>query len=79
MPIEENHETRLKIDCLHSLVVLYMEIKKRFPLVEVVASLGVLDPATAEYLTKYQSPMTNVTLRFPHIVPEDQLDFLDDE
>jgi len=45
--MEEIHETRLTFDCLHSLVVLYMEIKKRFPLVAVVASLGVLDPATA--------------------------------
>lgn len=80
MPIGEN-EMRFRTDCLNFLVALCMQIKKRFPLEEqgIVASLGILDPAAAKDLTKSPSSIMNVALHFPHLVPEDQLDNLDDE
>jgi len=47
------------------------KLKKRFPLGEgFIASLGILDRGNS---------MPNVDLDFPHLVPEDQLLFLDDE
>jgi len=40
------------MDSLHFLVALCIQIKKRFPLEEVVASYVILDRAAAQYLTK---------------------------
>lgn len=80
-PIGESGETRFRTDCLNFLVALCMQIRKRFPLEEegIVASLGILDPAVAIDLTKSPSSIVNVALKFPYLVPEHQLDNLDDE
>jgi len=59
-----------------------MQIKNRFLLEKgVVASLGIFDLATAQYIKKmqYDNSIANVFLLFPNLLPEDQLDFLDDQ
>jgi len=61
------------------LIALCEQIKKRFPLEEgVAANLRIFDPAAAQDLTK-SSSIVNVALHFSHLVPEDELDYLDDE
>lgn len=45
----------------------------------IIASLRILDPAVAIDLTKAPSSIMNVALQFPYLIPENQLDNLDDE
>lgn len=80
LPIGEN-DVRFKMDCLNFLVALCLQIKKRFPLEEdgIVANLQILDPAASRDITKSPSSIVNVAQNFPHLVPEDVLDKLDDE
>ena len=49
--------------------------RKRFPLQErYIASLDILDSVADQDLTKDPSAIANVVLRFPHLVPEEQLE-----
>jgi len=74
LSLSQFYAPRFKTDCSMFLVANCMQIKKRFPLVEgFVASLRILDPASAKAFTKSPISIANVALNFP-FVPEDHLE-----
>ena len=72
---------RFRNDCLRFLVQLCLQIKSRFDLRKecLIAKLRVLDPATAHNLQLSPPFISDIASAFPNIIPDDQLDTLDDQ
>lgn len=75
------YTNRFKTDCVNFLVELCVQIRKRFPLNDdsVIASFKVLDPEVAKNITVSPASICHLALSFPTLIPENQLNELDDE
>ena len=74
-------EIRFRSDCLNVLLEVSTQIKKRFTLEpdSVLAKLKILDPKISTDVDKSPDSIVPLAIHFPAIIPECELDELDDE
>ena len=79
-PLQEQ-EHRFRKDCLAFLVELCSQIKRRFPFQgdSVLCMLSCLNPQEALSTNRALTCISKLAMHFPQLVPEDQLDELEDQ
>ena len=72
---------KFKTDCIHFLIELCYQMKRRFPLDEssVFALLKILDPKVAQDANQSPESIIPLAVNFPSLAPENTLNELDDE
>ena len=78
---DENGTKRFKADCLRFLIELSNQMRKKLPLEEngLIAKLNVLNPKIAQDLSQSPESIIPLEVHFPHVVPENKLNELDDQ
>ena len=80
VPLGDN-QTRFREDCIKFLVVLCVQIHKRFDFSEdsILSMILCLDPEEALSPKRAMSSLVKLALKFPRLIPENDLDKLDDK